>query len=74
MAPIGVHSCGGLVGDIILKSHLLSDSQAPLAEVSESPQQLADLPAKRDPQPGAPAGAQSPRQPAGGALCQGDDL
>lgn len=49
-------------------------TQAPLTEISESPQQLTHLPAEGDSQPGAPARAQSPWQPTGGALCQGDDL
>lgn len=48
--------------------------QAPLTEISKPPQQLAHLPAEGDPLPGAPARAQSPWQPAGGAFCQGDDL
>lgn len=49
-------------------------TQALLAEISESPQQPADLPSARDPQPGAPAGAQPSWQPSGGALRQGNDL
>lgn len=58
-----------------LETKCLSVSlQAPLAAIFKPPQQLAHLPAAGDPLPGAPAGAQPPRQPAGGALCQGDDL
>lgn len=45
--------------------------QAPLIALAESPQQLAHVSASGDPEPCAPAGAQPPREPVGGALRQG---
>lgn len=48
--------------------------QDALTAIFKPSQQLANLLAKGDTQPGAPARAQSPWQPSGGALCQGDDL
>ena len=59
---------------VALLNYLCVWLQAPLAAIFKSPQQLAHLPAKGNPLPGAPAGAQPQRQPPGGALCQGDDL
>lgn len=48
--------------------------QDALAAIVKSPQQLAHLLATGDTQPGAPARAQSPWQPSGGEVCQGDDV